>query len=197
MHPTLPSSSLAMRMLRRAAVGALLLSAAGALPAAAQSISVAYLPGNGPGTGFGQARFTISAGSSALFVDALTLNAQPGAATFAHVGGVGDFVGEDQFEGGGVFGGATSVTPGGGSLLIDFLAQLGGAFTLDANGSGYVIVELDEDAGPLAYTFAADTDAGPITGIVGTVSTVPEPGTVVLLATGLGLVGLVARRRRA
>lgn len=186
-----------MRPLRRAALGALLLTVAGALPAAAQSIVVAYLPGNGPGTGFGQARFTISAGSSALFLNTLALNAQPGAATFTHVGGVGDFTAEDQFDGGSVFGGATSVTPDGGSLFIDFLAQIGGAFTLDANGSGFVIVDVNEDAGPLDYTFVSGTDAGAIRGTVGTVSAVPEPGTVVLLATGLGLVGLVARRRRA
>ena len=181
-----------MRPLRRAALGALLLLAAGALPAAAQSISVAYLPGNGPGTGFGQARFTISAGSDALFVNTLTLAAQPGAATFANVG-ADAFVARDAY---GPFGGTATVSAGGASLFIDFLAT-GLPFTLDANGTGFVIVDLSEDAGPLGYTFVAATGAGPITGTVGTVSAVPEPATVVLLATGLGVVGLVARRRRA
>lgn len=183
-----------LRSLRRAVVAALALTAAGALPAAAQTITVAYDPGSGPGTGFGQARFTITAGSSALFVNTLTFTAQPGGATFTGGGGMTTFVAQDAI---GPFGGFATVAAGGGSLFIDFVAQVGGPFSLDANGTGFVTLDVNEDAGPLAFTFAGTTTTGTISGTVGSVSAVPEPATVVLLATGLGAVALVARRRRA
>ena len=184
-----------LRSLRRAVVAALALTAAGALPAAAQTITVAYDPGSGPGTGFGQARFTITAGSSALFVNTLTFTAQPGGATFTPgSGGVALFTAQDAL---GPFGGFATVAPGGGSLFVDFVTQIGGPFTLDANGTGFVTLDVNADAGPLAFTFAGTTSAGAISGTVGSMSAVPEPATVVLLATGLGAVGLVARRRRA
>ena len=63
----------------------------------------------------------------------------------------------------------------------------GGSFVYDNNGGDFAALSTDTWSGPTSPDWAIDAEFG-------SSSSIPEPGTVTLLGTGL--VGLVALRRR-
>lgn len=188
-------------LVRRTALGAVLAGAAflaGAPAAGAQTVSASYAPECGPGTACTSVSFLIENTTGAeLLLDNFTFTIAPSAALqFAATGGFVAYVGGDDM--GLLFGGASLVDR---SLTFDFLTDVGGPFTLGIGSFGTLSVQLAE-ALPLpqqAFSFSGTTsDGGQVAGdvLVGDVSVVPEPSTYLLMATGLGVMGLAVRRRR-
>jgi hypothetical protein len=198
-------SLLTLRTLRSAALGALLslgAIAGSTREAGAQTITAAYAPSCGPGTVCGSLRFTVAnAGPSLLELIGLRLSSANPAFAFLDLGGnAGTYIAVDALTPDG-FTGDMQVIGGGSDLSIDFTAS-GLPFTVGAGGTGYVEVQLTGTPalqnGVFSYTADLPSDgriAGNVT--VAATSTVPEPSTYALLATGLGTLGLIARRRRA
>ncbi len=191
-----------VRSVRHAASAAALMAGALVAPSAAHAqatVSASYAPFCGPGTACGSLRFDITnaSGGTQLF-NTLTLNSSGAPFLFAAMaGGATLYQAADVY---GPFGGIGTVSAGGTQLFIDFLGGSGFAFELAAGTSGYVEVPL---AGTPAitgssFTFSATVDGLPngVAGTVGVVSTVPEPATVALLASGLAVIGAAASRRR-
>jgi hypothetical protein len=175
------------------AVAAALLS--GAPAAGAQTVGTYYAPSCGPGTPCTLLRFQLTnPGASALLLNSLTLVGSSAPFRFApSAGGVSLYQAVDAV---GAFGGSATVAPGGAQLFIDFLGGNGFAFELNAGTVGYVEVPLTQTPalGGAAYTFAATLGGGGT--VSGSISVIPEPATIVLLGSGLALVGLATRRRR-
>ena len=193
--------------LRRATLGALLfggtLSAVPAL-AAAQTVSAAYAPFCGPGTGCGSLRFTVTnTGASPLLFETFTFAASGASFAFAEPPGGATYVAVDSFGPDFALTGFATLSGGGTQLFIDFLDPAGSMFPfeLNAGASGYVEVAL---AGTPAvtgtsFTFAATADELP-NGVSGAVSVVPEPATIVLMLSGLAAIAGgtgFSRRRQA
>jgi hypothetical protein len=100
----------------------------------------------------------------------------------------------------GAFAGLSTVTAGGTQLFIDFVNGSGFQFELAGGGTGYVDVPVvgSPTIAAGSFSFSATVQGLPngVAGTVGVVSTVPEPATVALLASGLAVIGAAASRRR-
>lgn len=169
---------------------------AAAAPAHAQTVTAAYAPSCGPTTPCSVVRFALlNATGSPLLFDTFTLTAVASPFRFDPLaGGPATFQAEDAF---GPFGGVGLVSVGGTTFDIDFVNGSGFQLQLDAGTSGYVEAALATtprlpQTG--AFTFAATVNGAPISGAV---TSVPEPSTFLLLASGLAIAGVTVRRRRA
>jgi hypothetical protein len=194
-------SALSLRALRAAVLGAVL--SIGALAgasrdAAAQTVTVRYEDGCGPSTNAcSLVQFEILNDTGALLeLNSLTLFTLDAAFAFTPQGpttvnAIDDFLAPFPSE--------AVVDMGGNRIAIDFLNPGPFPFTLSAGNTGFL--ELQLSATPSlqtgAFTFTGQTATGAtIDGTVTAASVVPEPSTYVLMATGMGALGLLARRRR-
>jgi hypothetical protein len=194
------------RAVRRSAALALAAGLALAPPARAQTVSVGFAPGCGPGTGCGTARFVVGAPASGFALTTLTLTFTGGPYRFAPsqpgAPSTGTYVAQDDL---GAFGGFTAVGPAGVQLFADFLdtgdpANPGLPFTLGGGSSGTFDVEVaPAAAGEFALVYAATLQGGGrISGAVTPSVVIPEPAPAALLAPGaLALLAAARRRRRA
>jgi hypothetical protein len=132
-----------------------------------------------------------------LEVNTLTLFASGASFAFTPVGPTTAGYSDDF----GPFAAPATVSTGGSEIFIDF-AGGGFPFFLDAGSSGLIELQLagtpELQAGAFTYS-AALTNQQTIRGTVTVAgaSVVPEPSTYILMATGMGALGLIARRRRA
>lgn len=135
--------------------------------------------------------FTEAVGGVAIDQLFITLLTPPWHFTSGPSSSVGTYSAQDSF---GPFSGFTNLGPGGTSLFIDFLGDNGFPFDV-----------LDGDTGtldlPALGTGSTDGLYYTVTGITDdggrfTVSNTPEPASIVLLATGLGALGIAWRKRK-
>lgn len=194
---TVMRSAPSFRSLRAAVLGAVLSIGAVAGTASAQTVSVQYEPSCGPSTLCGALQFNVANTTGALLeLNSLTLFASGAAYAFAPIGPTTAGYSDDF----GPFAAPATVSGDGREIFIDF-AGGGFPFFLDAGNTG--LIELQLASTPVlqggAFTYsAALTNQQTIRGTVSVAgaSVVPEPSTYVLMATGMGALGLVARRRR-
>ena len=101
------------------------------------------------------------------------------------------------FDQSGPFGSIGTVSAAGTQLFINFLDS-GASFSLMAGGSGYVEASLTGSPSLAGsnFQFSGISGNGAISGRVMATSTIPEPATVALLASGLAVIGAAASRRR-
>ena len=169
------------------AVGAVLATAGRA--EAQVSVGVGCSPGI---PGCASLRFFVDAvGGVAIDQLFITLLTPPWHFTPGPSSTVGTYSAQDSF---GPFSGFTTLSAGGTSLFIDFLGDNGfpfdvldgdtGTLDLAAAGTG--------STNGLYYTVTGVTDNGGRF----TVSNTPEPASIVLLATGLGALGIAWRKRK-
>ena len=189
---------MSIRTLRGVAAALSLAATALASSAGAQTVTAAYAPSCGLGTPCSVVRFTLgNTTSSTLLFDGLTLTSSGSPFVFDPVaGGAATFQAEDVF---GPFSGFGTVNVGGTSFAIDFVNGSGFQLQLDPGTFGYVEAALASTpslprSGAFSFSASIDGAPGPITGAV---TSTPEPATFVLVAGGLALVGVAARRRRA
>lgn len=184
------------RALRAAALGAVL--SLGAATAGAQTISVQYEPGCGPSTFCGSVQFNVTNTTGALLeLNTLTLFASGASYAFTPVGPT-TATASDDF---GPFPAEATVAAGGSQIFIDFLNPGPFPFTLDVGNTGYLELQLagTPELQGGAFTFSAGlSNQETVRGTVSAAgaSVVPEPSTYILMATGMGALGLIARRRR-
>ncbi len=182
-----------------------LAAAALALGAAApRQASAQFTVACAPGVGCTQLRFTYTA-SGPVQVNSLSISLfnTPFTLVSGFAPGIGTYTAVDAI---GAFGGFSAIDATGKQIDIDFAGGAGFPFELTAAGeSGYVQLEGTFNTPTLPDGLVANITLTPPNGapITGTatlgpaVSSVPEPATVLLMATGLGVVGIIARRRRS
>ena len=104
---------------------------------------------------------------------------------------VGSYSAEDSF---GLFSGFTTIGSGGSALSIDFFGDNGFPFDVHDGDTGKLDIAAlgTGSTNGLYYTVSGITDDGGRF----TVSNTPEPASIVLLATGLGAMEIVRRKRK-
>lgn len=183
------------RSLRAVALGAAL--SVGATAAGAQTISVQYDAACGPSV-CGSVQFNVANTTGSLLeLNSLTLFASGASYAFAPIGPT-TVTAVDDFS---PFPADATVGAGGTQIFIDFLNPGPFPFTLDVGNTGYLELQLagTPELQGGAFTFSAVlSDQETVRGTVSVAgsSVVPEPSTYILMATGMGALGLIARRRR-
>jgi hypothetical protein len=196
------SRTLARQMLSLIAAAGLALALPSLLPA--QTIGGAFAPGCGAGTSCSTARFSIVAPGGGLTLNSLFLQFLDGSTQFEGEAGTGTYVAQDDI---GPFGGFSTVSAGGATLFINFLdsgdpENPGFPMVLGSGSTGYVEVGVSSASptAPFAFSYGGETSEGSFEGTVSAVpppvTTAPEPGTGLLLISGLAAVGLINRRWR-
>jgi len=138
--------------------------------------------------------------TTALSLDNLRLNLSGGVWRFIPAGGPGSYIASDSY---GAFGGFTDINAGGTSAFMDFTGGVAFPFELLAGATGFFQLEgLPANTDDLVVEYVGGIVGGGeingrfVFGGGGNPNVIPEPATVVLLASGMLALGIVARRRR-